>query len=130
MGLAKRLKIKPREVAQAIVAKLDVSRLCDPPEIAGPGFINLRLAARLARRAGGRRSTPTRAWASSRAAQPETVVVDYSAPNLAKEMHVGHLRRRSSATPSPGCSTSPGTRLSARTMWATGGRSLGCCCSD
>ena len=66
--------------------------LCQPPEIAGPGFINLRLKDALAGRAayGGRR--PIRGWASPPAARPRTFVVDYSAPNVAKPMHVGHIR--------------------------------------
>ena len=108
MGLAKRLKAKPRDVAQAIVAKLDISDLCDPPEIAGPGFINLRLKAEwLSRQIGlinvtfspaqgpeaaAEAAGTSTVWVSSRRRGPETVVVDYSAPNLAKEMHVGHLR--------------------------------------
>ncbi len=100
MGLAKRLKAKPRDVAQAILANLDLRDdgidICEKPEIAGPGFLNFRLKAEwLAREAGlankvepgdeDRMGVP-------RAEKPETVVVDYSAPNLAKEMHVGHLR--------------------------------------
>jgi arginyl-tRNA synthetase len=106
MGLAKRLKAKPHDVAAAIVAKLDVADLCDAPEIAGPGFINLRLKAEwLATHAGKANADPrlgvpsvAQTPSSVPGAQPgaaglqETVVVDYSAPNLAKEMHVGHLR--------------------------------------
>ena len=96
MGVAKRLGRKPRDVANDIVAALDVADMCEPPEIAGPGFINFRIkpayvAQRLmsippcedpsADRVG---LEPTR--------EPKTVVVDLSSPNLAKEMHVGHLR--------------------------------------
>jgi arginyl-tRNA synthetase len=97
MALAKRLKKKPRDVAAAVLAHLDVSNLCETPEIAGPGFINLRLSPDFVSRELGRINPPDAATGEDRlgvdrAAKPETVVVDYSAPNLAKEMHVGHLR--------------------------------------
>jgi len=98
MGLAKRLKRKPRDVAEAVLARLDVSDLAEKPEIAGPGFINLRLKADwvagqlgAANQVRSERSEDDRLGVP-RAERPETVVVDYSAPNLAKEMHVGHLR--------------------------------------
>ncbi|MGH9282352.1 MAG: arginine--tRNA ligase, partial [Acidimicrobiales bacterium] len=91
MSLAKPLGRNPREVAGAIVEHLDVAGVAEPPEVAGPGFINLRLlpgylAAKLAGTAGDER------LGIGTAADPETVVVDYSQPNVAKEMHVGHLR--------------------------------------
>ncbi len=91
MGLAKRLKRNPREVAQAVVAALDVADLAEPPEIAGPGFINLRLRRDWLGAQAGRLVGDDRLGVAP-AETPETVVVDYSAPNLAKEMHVGHLR--------------------------------------
>ncbi|MDP9387447.1 MAG: arginine--tRNA ligase [Actinomycetota bacterium] len=91
MSLARALGRPPREVAGAIVDHLDVAALCEPPTVAGPGFINLRLlpaylAAEVAAMAGDARLGVTPA------AAPQTVVVDYSGPNVAKEMHVGHLR--------------------------------------
>jgi arginyl-tRNA synthetase len=98
MGLAKRVKAKPRDVAEKIVANLildaDFLGLCDKPEIAGPGFINLRLRPDWVIREIGAINKPVGddRLGVEPAAQPETVVVDYSAPNLAKEMHVGHLR--------------------------------------
>jgi len=96
MALAKRLGKKPREVAEQIVKRLDVSDLAETPEVAGPGFINLRLkpewvGAQLGEISQVRGDDEDRLGVKS-ADRPETVVVDYSAPNLAKEMHVGHLR--------------------------------------
>jgi arginyl-tRNA synthetase len=94
MALAKQLKKKPRDVAAAVLERLDVSQICEKPEIAGPGFINLRLKADwVAAQVGAiNPDKPEDRLGVPRAAKPETVVVDYSAPNLAKEMHVGHLR--------------------------------------
>lgn len=91
MSLAKQIKQPPRDVAAAIVAKMDVSDLCEPPEVAGPGFINFRLktdrlAEEITRLAHDDR-LGVRAVAS-----PKTFVVDFSSPNVAKPMHVGHLR--------------------------------------
>ena len=94
MALAKQLKTKPRDVAAAVLERLDVSQICEPPEIAGPGFINLRLRPDwVAAQVGAiNPDKPEDRLGVLRAEKPETVVVDYSAPNLAKEMHVGHLR--------------------------------------
>ena len=91
MGLAKRLGKKPRDIAAEILAAVELDDIAETPEIAGPGFLNIRLRTE---------------WIAAQAAElttdprlgvpvPETVdtvVVDYSAPNVAKEMHVGHLR--------------------------------------
>ncbi len=100
MGLAKRLGKKPREVAEQIIANLRIDDICEPPEIAGPGFINFRLQPAFVATMlqgisspltkGGRRGVDHVGLAPT--AKPETVVVDLSSPNLAKEMHVGHLR--------------------------------------
>jgi len=91
MALAKRLGKKPRDVAEQIVQHLDVSDLAETPEVAGPGFINLRLRPEWIGAELGRLSADERLGVEQ-VEKAETVVVDYSAPNLAKEMHVGHLR--------------------------------------
>ncbi len=90
LGLARRLGRPPREVAAAVLAADPLEDLCAEAAVAGPGFLNLTLRAdvlstMVAEMAAGERLGVA-------AAEPETVVVDYSAPNAAKEMHVGHLR--------------------------------------
>ncbi|MFN3711911.1 MAG: arginine--tRNA ligase, partial [Alishewanella aestuarii] len=91
MSAAKQLKTNPRQLAEQLVALLALDDLASKVEIAGPGFINVTLkpewlAGELAQAASNAR------LGVSANPQPQTIVVDYSAPNLAKEMHVGHLR--------------------------------------
>ncbi len=92
MPLGKRLGQPPREIAQQLVDRLDVAEICEPPTIAGPGFINLRikedwLVGQLQRMAGDGAQLGIVATD-----QPKTFVLDYSSPNVAKPMHVGHIR--------------------------------------
>ena len=90
LALAKRAKRNPREVAAAIVENLDLSAECSAVEISGPGFINLTYRQEWL---GGLISDLARDEALGVAAQQRQVIpIDYSAPNVAKEMHVGHLR--------------------------------------
>lgn len=91
MALAKTLKCNPRQLAESVVAKLDAGDICERVEVAGPGFINFRL----------RPDVINRLLLGAVAGQhlfyepvrdPRTVIIDFSSPNVAKPMHVGHIR--------------------------------------
>jgi arginyl-tRNA synthetase len=91
MSLARQLGRPPREVAADVAAQLADSDVIEPPEVSGPGFINLTLRSEwIAAQATGLLGDPRLDVAPADPLQK--VVVDYSAPNVAKEMHVGHLR--------------------------------------
>lgn len=92
MPAAKQIKINPRQLAEQVCAVLDIGDICQIPEIAGPGFINLHLKDEfLAYRLLEINSDKHR-LGIEKTKIPKTVIVDYSGPNIAKEMHVGHLR--------------------------------------
>jgi arginyl-tRNA synthetase len=91
MSLSKKLQQAPRSIAQQTIDRLDVADCCQTPEIAGPGFINLTLKPEyLAAQLQHVRTSDRLGIAPT--STPQTVVVDFSSPNIAKEMHVGHLR--------------------------------------
>ena len=91
LGLARRLGRPPREIAAEVRERASLADLCAAVEVSGPGFLNLTVSGHAlgglvsALAADPRLGVPP-------VAEPETVVVDYSGPNVAKEMHVGHLR--------------------------------------
>jgi arginyl-tRNA synthetase len=91
LALAKRLGRNPREIAELALSNAVLDDVCEQVEISGPGFINLTLSAEFVSGAVASMSGDVRLGVEI-AALPKTVLVDYSGPNVAKEMHVGHLR--------------------------------------
>jgi len=91
MALTKPLGKPPRAIAEDIVRHLDVQDVCETPAIAGPGFINLTLRSDYLERELQRIELDDRLGVAP-VKHPQRIIVDFSAPNTAKEMHVGHLR--------------------------------------
>lgn len=91
LPLAKAHKTNPRALAQSLLEKLDVVDISAPPEIAGPGFINFRLTRDFLEKAAAQVLADERLGVPL-TSTPRTVVVDYPSPNVAKPLHVGHVR--------------------------------------
>ncbi len=91
MALAKALKTNPRQLANAVAARLDVGQWCEEVQVAGAGFLNFRLKPAAVAQALEAAARGEHLF-FQKAARPRTVVVDFSSPNVAKRMHVGHIR--------------------------------------
>jgi len=92
LALAKQLKTNPRQLAEKIITNLQIDDICEKPEIAGAGFINLKLKPEFIAKNLLNINSDKDRLGIEKVKKSETVVVDFSGPNIAKQMHVGHLR--------------------------------------
>jgi arginyl-tRNA synthetase len=91
MAVAKRLRQNPRALAEKVMAQLQLADVSEPPTVAGAGFINFRLKPDFVAQRVSAAATDARLGVPL-VAQPKTAVIDFSSPNVAKPMHVGHIR--------------------------------------
>lgn len=141
LALAKKAGANPRELAAQVVSRVVTGDVIADVEVSGPGFLNVTVAdGAIVRNLAARYADDTGRLGVPFAAQPGTTVIDYAQPNVAKEMHVGHLRsavigdavvqlleftgRRwcagtTSATGAPSSACSSSTWTSTRTSWTT-----------
>ena len=91
LSLAKPLKQNPRAIAQTIIDNLKINNICQPPTIAGPGFVNFTIKSDYIGQL-LQKIQPDERLGITKVESADKVVVDFSSPNIAKEMHVGHLR--------------------------------------
>ncbi len=92
MALAKTRKLNPRRLAEQVLDRLEVTALCESAEVAGAGFLNFRLHPRARAEALAAAAVRPGPLLFEPASPPRTVIVDFSSPNVAKPMHVGHIR--------------------------------------
>jgi len=125
MGAAKKAKQNPRELAQKVAEALADNAVIESAEVAGPGFINLRLRPEFLAQNIQTALNDAR-FGVAKTDKPQTVVIDYSSPNLAKEMHVGHLRSSIIGDSISRCWNLWAIPLSVKITSATGVRNLAC----